>query len=259
MKMNTTCIIVIASLFLLSSCSDLRKQGISCTDCRNNETAGHTFAYFAELVNLYTIQRFSPISEYLNQNTVAPMNMVQSGGVKEFVPATTTDAKASWAKEQSASIMLSDSVDSRSVWFSLDSLKTFICTIEKYNEGLVKKSDSLGIRFYFGVYSDTHNIYPGKHTLILVPTRSKVDFDPRYEFIKQAQDTSGTFSSSSIVKMMKKAVGKPLYQSARKVSLMDVRMMMALPDICPSNTCMNEGQLCPPCSSKCKHGIGIIQ
>jgi hypothetical protein len=85
--------------------------------------------------------------------------------------------------------------DARSCWYSLNTLKRFICLIEKYTSKLVANPDSLdlGIRFYYSVYPDS--IQPGidsfnivnksHHTLFLVPTyydsanSANIDFDPR--------------------------------------------------------------------------------
>jgi len=80
-------------------------------------------------------------------------------------------------------------VDSRSVWFSLDSIKRFIYEIES---NVCSNCDNaikpkLGIRLYYGQYNPAvitaPNYYDGLHTAIMIPTISdvsgiNVDFDP---------------------------------------------------------------------------------
>ena len=81
--------------------------------------------------------------------------------------------------------------DSRCIWFSLDTIKAFICAIEKVNSNNCNKNFKLGIRFYYGRYpgnmsgTDFFGLdsrYPNKHTLFLVPTyldgSVNRDFDP---------------------------------------------------------------------------------
>ena len=86
-------------------------------------------------------------------------------------------------------------IDSRAVWFDLDTLKKFIHTIETYScyyTGTCKQLE-LGIRIYYAEYPcDTaklrlnYNItdprYAGMHTVLMVPTYNygnmNIDFDP---------------------------------------------------------------------------------
>jgi hypothetical protein len=79
--------------------------------------------------------------------------------------------------------------DARSCCYPLDSLKKFICLIEKYSSRLSTPipHDSLGVRFYYSVYDSIckwNPPYKSEHTLFLVPTYKKgpmdIDFDPRY-------------------------------------------------------------------------------
>lgn len=86
--------------------------------------------------------------------------------------------------------------DARACWYSLNTLKKFICLIEKYSGQLVSNTDSLdlGIRFYYAVYPDSSTpridhfdiADKSRHTLFLVPTyfssadSLNIDFDPRY-------------------------------------------------------------------------------
>src|ERR1035437_4347127 len=92
--------------------------------------------------------------------------------------------------------------DSRAVWFSLDTLNSFISTIQ--NMAASKCSvinGSLGIRIYFGEYPAADSAlwgtpalpvgppqllerYAGMHTLVMVPTYNNgsvnMDFDPNF-------------------------------------------------------------------------------
>lgn len=89
--------------------------------------------------------------------------------------------------------------DARSVYFSLNKLKSFIFEIERLccQRSCNVQLGELGIRFYYGAYNNSLPLpdgvidqYQGKHTLVLVPTYTKniggvsvhVDFSPdRFE------------------------------------------------------------------------------
>jgi hypothetical protein len=82
-------------------------------------------------------------------------------------------------------------VDSRCVWFSLDTLKKFLCYIEKYSDSIHIDRDSLGVRFYYAVISgdtvkEAHKDRVGQHTIFMVPTEQRkgepIDFDPVISF-----------------------------------------------------------------------------
>ncbi len=93
-----------------------------------------------------------------------------------------------------------DVVDSRSVWFDMDAVKSFIADVEAKTDLACEKeghcAKNLGIRIYFGEYdknqlaSSGHLEYTGLHTLIMVPTiqdasktgtvEENVDFDPEH-------------------------------------------------------------------------------
>ncbi len=80
--------------------------------------------------------------------------------------------------------------DARSCWFSLDTLKKFICLMEYYSGMLGISSSSLGIRFFYAVYWADYEREPrfsNRHTLYLTATQSHTsrgeineDFDPRF-------------------------------------------------------------------------------
>lgn len=89
-------------------------------------------------------------------------------------------------------------VDSRAVWFNLDSLKKFIWVIESQaRKNHLNAASKLGVRMYFarypaaanwgdygGALSFINTNYNKMHTLIMVPTYNNgtynVDFDPYY-------------------------------------------------------------------------------
>ena len=156
-KQFTNCLLVLSSIlliFLLSCTTNTTTQpntpGVVCTDCRDAETYGHTMAEFLEVTREYRDKRWKLINAQL---------------------PTMTEKH--------------DTVDSRAIWFSLDSLKKFICTIEKYSEQLHIKPEDLGVRMYYAVYKHDSE-FQGLHTLFMVPTFAvsgskdeEQDFDPR--------------------------------------------------------------------------------
>lgn len=130
--------------------------GTSCYDCRMNETEGMPMEHFIDVVRRYKCERSDIIENEINK-AVHPARF-RGGNFK----------------------------DARSIWFNLDTIKTFICTIEKYSGALKLSSGSLGIRIYYAVYDDTGR-FPRMHTLFMVPTcqdhnGDQVDMDPRESF-----------------------------------------------------------------------------
>lgn len=131
----------------------------TCTECPNtNPPASVKMGYFKELVSNYRDNHWSIIN-----------NAFIAKGINQ--------------------------IDSRSVWFDLNTLKSFIATIE--NKVNTQCGDhckqELGIRIYFGEYDATNSPktdYVNLHTLIMVPTikdktklgtpSENVDFDPDY-------------------------------------------------------------------------------
>lgn len=84
-------------------------------------------------------------------------------------------------------------IDSRSVWFDLNTLKRFIYEMEARTCSSCDTQPKLGLRVYYGQYTSTGTVgvnaqYDGLHTVAMIPTISKqingnlynVDFDPRY-------------------------------------------------------------------------------
>lgn len=94
---------------------------------------------------------------------------------------------------QATSALLNNRRDSRSVWFDLNTLKSFIAAIESNVANACEGdhcSKQLGLRIYFGQYGGIANApisqYDSLHTLVMVPTMrmetkksvfENVDFD----------------------------------------------------------------------------------
>lgn len=79
--------------------------------------------------------------------------------------------------------------DARSIWFSLDGLKSFINTIEKNSASLNIPSKDLGVNMYYAVYKNNPE-YKGLHTIFMAPTYKnnngeQIDFDPLISVAKK--------------------------------------------------------------------------
>lgn len=194
----------ISFTFFLSCTTRTTQQpntpGVTCTDCRDTETYGHTMGEFFEVTREYRDKRWKLINEKL---------------------PTMTDNH--------------DTADARAIWFSLDSLKKFICTIEKYADQLHIKPEDLGIRMYYAVYKHDSE-YQGLHTLFMVPTfatsdtSEEQDFDPRASVLLKneikSRDSIITFVDLANYPNQRVLV---FSKSAEKAKLV-----------------RNTGQLCPP-------------
>ena len=96
------------------------------------------------------------------KSIVAPKQLISNEKAKElnqnFIAAKTNSKKN-----------LSDKEDANALWYSLQTLENYIAYIK--TEGNTKGYDVDGIRFYFGVYSDTETKdKAGYTTLFLSPT-----------------------------------------------------------------------------------------
>jgi hypothetical protein len=103
---------------------------------------------------------------------------------------------ASLALAPNTSTTTYDKTDARCIWFSLETLKQFICTIETNNAKLNIPAEDLGIRFYYAAYPMNYVDVKkqNRHTLFMVPTYkngtgAEVDFDPRETFRRQDLDS----------------------------------------------------------------------
>lgn len=118
--------------------------------------------------------------------------------------------------------------DSRACWYSLDTLKKFICLIENYASGFKIPSSELGIDFYYAVYGNKESIwepsYKSLMTLFMVPTYKRLDFDPRSSLLLNGIQTFDSISDAS----------EPLVLDGSTAN-------SDIPGLAK-----NQGQLCPP-------------
>jgi len=158
-----------------------------------------------------------------------------------------------WDLINSSGKLRPNTQDALSCWYSLDTLKKFICLIERYSADLKISSDHLGIRFHYAVYPDEGPLRNGRHyepyaklhTLFMTPTYKlnekdiPSDFDPRYtdfpNTVRPPRDT---------VPILK-------YFSFSQLSPAAKPLMLGSPyKILYSSTAngmeQNQGQLCPP-------------
>lgn len=160
-KLLIAIILVFAVIIFIQFCTEKGGEseegiGYGCT----SETEGQTYAHFRDAVRRYKFERSDLAEAWSRGNVETSLAVTPPEGLR----------------------------DSRAIWFSMDSLKKFICTIEKYSKEIGIPSDSLGIRIYYGIYSDT-DYFSRMHTVFMVPTftmgtGSQVDFDPRFSSIE---------------------------------------------------------------------------
>jgi hypothetical protein len=156
--------------------------------------------------------------------------------------------------------MMSNKLEaSRSCWYSIDTLKKFICLIEQYSKKVDVKPEDLGIRFYYAVYPSTGPVlngsnYKSLHTLFMVPTVTgadsiPVDFDPRYSAgvrdggKEDAQDTGKRDTKQS--PKDPKAKYYTITQLDKNVKLLMLESETAA-SATTTSMAKNQGQLCPP-------------
>ncbi len=158
--------------------------------------------------------------------------------VDDFVKGVARYRKTHWDKINSDPYMLTEQKgmqDARACWYSVDTLKKFICLIEKYSKSLGLPADKLGIRFYYATYPYKgvwKPEYISHHTLFMVPTYSderddNIDFDPRYN-----------------VKTKKKL--QPLSQIGKDNFSTQLLVLDGTTSNAAHVTAKNQGQLCPP-------------
>lgn len=219
-----TLIVALLSAGLFYSCHDLphiQKQGLSCYNCFDKETFGHTFADFEDVVDRYTAERWNVINSWM----ASPSSVVTGGSG-------------------------TGKTDSRAIWFSLDSLEQFICTIKKYSQRLTEDPGELGIRMYYAVYPGGHPKFPGEHTIFMVPTFRKPgditatgnDFDPREAYAEQLLNAN------------KEPVLQNSFRNMRSKPNVAALILSGNSNPDPQMRA-NDGSLCPPCTKGCIHSI----
>lgn len=158
----------------------------------------------------------------------------------------------------SANTQIMDTTETKSVWFSLETIKKFVYQIERSTCGLKcenTKKENLGIRLYFAKYPNqtdvaatdpafsflqNHPMYYGRKTLFMVPTYKvgldNYDFDPKW---------SSNFDVTSckpktITEIIATTKGDEL-----RVNSPIARMMTVLVPEEPDGM-RNRGGICPP-------------
>ncbi|OQP53453.1 hypothetical protein A4H97_23705 [Niastella yeongjuensis] len=139
-----------------------------------------------------------------------------------------------------------DNKDARACWYSIDTLKKYICQIEKYSHKLHIDTQKLGIRFFYAVYPENiPNVrYRNHHTLFMVPTQfvngANVDFDPRYTL------KAGIKPQSAVLRQV------PLTEKPLILGSLSADDSFSNPEI---DMGKNQGQLCPPICSEEAAGL----
>lgn len=130
---------------------------------------------------------------------------------------------------------------SRSCTFPLDTLKKFIYYLEKYSARHRMNTDTLAVKFYYGVYPQTMTApngmeYGSLHTLFLVPTFYKEETNEYIDYDPLTGRLLSTLDNTSIAMVL----GVP-----------ELRRFYAVLPKLPSNSqqqpmVKNQGGLCPP-------------
>jgi hypothetical protein len=147
--------------------NEVKDSTLVCINC-DKETIGQPMDHFRRVLQNYRTQ----IWDSINQNTI-------------FNTATKGLPYASLEPQYSKT-------DARCIWFSLNTLKQFICTVEKNSANLTIPSSDLGVRFYYAVYENDYEDENkrNRHTLFMVPTcksekGAAMDFDPRETYARR--------------------------------------------------------------------------
>lgn len=141
--------------------------------------------------------------------------------------------------------------DARAIWFPYDSLRLFLCNIEKYSKEIGVGPDKLGVRIYYAVYNDSHGEYSNRHTVFMVPTFNSgenelknLDFDPRLS----AKEVAGRPDKTKIITL------DAIAASGRTENLLLLGGAAPAANE-PNGLIRNSGELCPP---KCKPDYNSI-
>jgi hypothetical protein len=154
--------------------------------------------------------------------------------------------------------------DSRSCWYSIDTLKKFMCLIERYAQmdpDFDPATSDLGIRFYYATYPDTEqqtmllktgpnflskviNVSVGlHHTLFMVPTHHDKESDLDLDVFQPM-----TLRGSEIVAPDKKINPATLYHPDWQAMMKSASTpLLILGKTVSTPSSKNQGYLCPPC------------
>lgn len=217
------------------------EQSPKCTSCNNcdAETTGQEFEHFRNVVYNYRVKHWDLINNTSDFNNTMTKNLPYSQLVTKY-----------------------NSTDARCIWFPLETIKKFICTIEKYNNKLVNPSNSLGIRFYYAVYEDDYpdTTKQSRHTLFMTPTYQdgnggpQVDFDPRLTYEEQTKAGGKKVEKVNYVTIGNKR--SPYRLAGTKLLILGDESIVQNPNPTPSqkkssgtsndpNLIQNTGEMCP--------------
>jgi hypothetical protein len=198
----------------------------SCYNCLTDDIHGETASEFANVTARYRSTHFT-LYNAMAKNQLSATSMV--GFTSPNYNKT------------------NEFEDARSCWFSADTLKKFICLMEKYANDIKIPSSNLGIRFYYANYDNVkvfEPTYSNHHTLYMVPTvfdrssQNFVDFEPR--------ESAKAGNIVSISKFINKETNtwstKPLFIIGGKSSTVKITQA----DGTTTNVSTNQGDLCPP-------------
>lgn len=225
---------LLLTIFYLCACDDapIKEDGsfeidkdpiyASCYNCITDDIHGETAAEFADVVARYNTTHASKYNDYA------------------------TGRLSGTSLGSPSRIELPTFQDAQSCWYSVDTLKKFICLMEKYAAKSKIKSSDLGVRFYYANYPDnyTRDITLSKHhTLFLTATTNfggnNIDFDPRISAKEGQTGAKGVTYIASLIDTTDPGFKtRELFILAGKAS-------------------MNQGDLCPP-GTGCKNTLSAV-
>ncbi len=188
---------------------------ISCYNCTVDDIHGETVGEFANVIARYRTTHQKLFNEYAKGNLNSS-------------PYPNTGITVA-----------SDFEDARSCWFPIDSIKKFICLMERYSATLGFSPANLGIRFYYGVYwsqYEKETSFSNRHTLYLTATLRKngtadnVDFDP-----KMSADSGVVVPLSALIR-----------DQYKNTTIFSIDAGSSAAYLTSRAVTMNQGDLCPP-------------
>lgn len=205
----------------------------ACYNCMVDDIHGETAAEFTDVTARYRYTHQRVYNAFVsNQLSTSGMRSPYALSTKEFQ-------------------------DARSCWYSVDTLKKFICLLEKYADKVNIKNDQLGVRFYYanypmGYYRDKPSEI--HHTLFLTSTYKNTsglneDFDPRV-----SADSGKVITLANLINERDPNFRiRPLFMIAGTTA----PSMFRTSTLTASNISMNQGDLCPP-SSDCNTTLNAV-
>lgn len=195
----------------------------SCYNCQTDDIHGETAAEFTDVIARYRSTHWSLYNEFAKDQL-----------------STSAIPVAKYSQPN-------DFQDARSCWFSADTIKKFLCLVEKYASELKIPSSNLGIRFYYANY-DAKDVFKGEykyhHTLYMVPTvydetvGGFVDFEPR----ESARTGSVVWLDKFIEEGLPGYRIKPLFMIGGNAGVLKVSTQANT----TTRVSTNQGDLCPP-------------